>query len=134
VAGLHGRGRRNIRQQISNHHRQVAGRKSAENLIIHRDRRGLIASAEARRAADFHVLLGDLPGRAFHRAPQFSRAPKMTGHILANADVHAWRWRQAEMRIGTSDSVKAIQRNIDFFGERPEFFGRKIAELTLNLS
>jgi hypothetical protein len=38
------------------------------------------------------------------------------------------------MRIRTRYAVQAVQRNIDFFGERPEFLGGKIAELTLNLS
>ena len=70
MVGFHRSRRWNVGQQIPNHHSQVPRRKSAENLIIYRDRWSLIASAQAGGAANFHVLMGELPGRVLHGVSQ----------------------------------------------------------------
>src|SRR5271169_487740 len=56
----------------------------------------------------------------------------MARHILANAHIRFRRRRQMKMRVKTSDSVQAIQRHINFLGERFQLIGRQVAELMLN--
>ena len=56
----------------------------------------------------------------------------MAGHILANAHVRFRRRRQMKMRIKTGHAMQAIQRHINFLGERLQLVSGQVAELALD--
>jgi len=102
---------------------------------------GQVVSVDSSRAAtrSARVTLADLPQvnvitDSVRRAltAQRAGAAQMTGHVLANAHVCFRRRRQMKMRIKASDTVQAIQRHINFFGESFQLIGWQVAELALN--
>ncbi len=122
------------RQNIAHDRRDLILRKPRVNVFVDRHRRSLIAPAQAGNSADSSRPRTRLGGtlRPDPRAT-FARAAKMARHILANAHIRFGRRRQMKMGIKTGDAVQAIQRHINFFGERLQLIGGQIAELALNI-
>jgi len=98
--------------------------ESRINAVVDGHGRCGVASAQARGAADGHVAGAKILQAVFQIRAQSVRAAQMAGHVLADADVGLRRRGQAKMRIKTGYAVQAVERNVDFRSEIPEFFGR----------
>src|SRR5277367_4302892 len=128
---------RNFRQstageRVADHRCDLILRETCIDVFVDRHRRRLIAAAQARNSAELRIGVRGLPESFFETSAQRARAPQMARHVLTNAHVCFRRRRQMKMGIKAGDSMQAIQRHINFFGESFQLIGGQVAELALN--
>src|SRR3989442_12784929 len=97
-------------QRRTDHGLRVIGSNIRKDMIIHRDRRRLVAAAEARDIADFHFTAPRIRKTPFNIGAQFACAIQVTAHVRTYADFRS-RWRgEMKMRIKASYAVNLVQR------------------------
>jgi hypothetical protein len=100
-------------------------------MIIHDDRRGLIASAEAGDVADANLFCVGALKSGIERGADLVGSAEMAAHVGADADIYSRRRAQVKMRIEAGHGVNLTHGDIDFRGERCESVGGQVTEVAL---
>ena len=99
-------------QRRTDHCLRAIGSNIRKDMIIHRDRRRLVAAAEARDIADFHFTAPRIRKTPFNIGAQFACAIQVATHVRTHADFRS-RWRgEMKMRIKAGYAVNLIQRRL----------------------
>jgi hypothetical protein len=101
------------------------------NIVIHRDRRSLVAPAEAGNVTNANFFrVGALKGRVKGGANLVTSA-KMAAHVRTDAHVHLWRRAEMKVRIKAGYRVDLTDRDVDGFSKRFEPVGWQVPEIAL---
>jgi hypothetical protein len=102
------------------------------NIVIHDDRRSLIASAQAGDVANTNFLcVGTLKSGVESRADLVGSA-EMATHVGTDAHVDFWRRAEMKVRIEAGYGVDLTDGDIDFRRKRCEAVGGQVTEISLD--
>jgi hypothetical protein len=101
------------------------------NIVIHHDRRRLVAAAEARNVTDRNFFRVRALKGGIESGTDLIPSAKMAAHVGADANVHL-RWR-IEMKVGIKAGygMDLTNRDTDVRSEGLELFGGQVAEIAL---